>query len=458
MKAIRDFSKSSSFSLSALFTGLLMLGVFFIAYFVVISSDETLLRESEAAIELDTKGIQEIYMLAGIEGVSATLENRIRDPDNSSFYVLRRFQQPPVLSNLGQWPTNTDTKRYQGLVVFNIDQATNLNSTRVEQGSEILAKTLNFKHGYQLLVGRSIDDLEAAQWVGKTFGWAIIFVLCLIAGVSLWVGHYVVSRINDISDTADRIMNTGDLSARLPVESTWDDLSQLAVSLNRMLEEIELSVNNIKSVSDSIAHDLRTPLTRMRQRIEDQFDEPTARPLLNEADNLLSMFNGLLRIADIETDKQRSAFAEIEVSAIIDDVIELYQPVAEQKGITLEKTLEPIRLFCDRDLMFQCIANILDNAIKFNHRGGHISVYAGQIKETIIIRIDDDGIGIDASQHANITRRFFRADKSRATKGNGLGMAMVAAIIKLHLGKLSFADDPLGYGSGLGTIVRFPTR
>ena len=281
MKAIRDFSKSSSFSLSALFTGLLMLGVFFIAYFVVISSDETLLRESEAAIELDTKGIQEIYMLAGIEGVSATLENRIRDPDNSSFYVLRRFQQPPVLSNLGQWPTNTDAKRYQGLVVFNIDQATKLNATRVEQGTQILAKTLNFKHGYQLLVGRSIDDLEAAQWVGKTFGWAVIFVLCLIAGVSLWVGHYVVSRINDISDTADRIMNTGDLSARLPVESTWDDLSQLAVSLNRMLEEIELSVNNIKSVSDSIAHDLRTPLTRMRQRIEDQFDEPTARPLVN---------------------------------------------------------------------------------------------------------------------------------------------------------------------------------
>ncbi len=449
MKAIRDFSKSSSFSLSALFTGLLMLGVFFIAYFVVISSDQLFLRESEAAIELDAKGIQEIYALAGISGVAKTLENRLMASDNSSFYALRQEGAAPTLSNIGSWPQDTDNERYVGLTLFKLETSTN--------ASEVLAKILRFENGYELIVGRNIDDIESAQWVGKTFGWAVIFVLCLIAGVSLWVGHYVVSRINDISDTADRIMNTGDLSARLPVESTWDDLSQLAVALNRMLEEIELSVDNIKSVSDSIAHDLRTPLTRMRQRIEDQFDEQTARPLLNEADNLLSMFNGLLRIADIETDKQRSAFNQCEVSLIIDDVIELYQPVAEQQGIALEKTLEPIQMHCDRDLIFQCVANILDNAIKFNRQGGKVSVYAGQIKDTIIIRVDDDGIGVDANQHADITRRFFRADKSRNTRGNGLGMAMVAAIIKLHRGKLSFANNPLDTGTGLGAIMRFPS-
>lgn len=460
MKAIRDFSRSSSFSLSALFTALLMLGVFFIAYFIVISSDQTLIRESEAAIDVDAKGIQEIYYLAGIEGVTETLRMRVQDATNSSFYAIQNQEGQMLVGNLSNWPSEIEEIRDDGLVVFNIDSSYVANiPSAIHSKAEnynVLGRTLVFDARYQLFIGRKIDDLEIAQWVGRTFGWFIVFVLCLIAGCSLWVGYYVVSRINDISETADRIMNTGDLSARLPVESTWDDLSSLAVSLNRMLSEIEYSVNNIKSVSDNIAHDLRTPLTRLRQRIENQFDEETARPLLNEADNLLDMFNGLLRIADIEADKKRCAFKPNDVNQIVDDVVEMYQPLADGKNIRIAADIKPLSAICDKDLIFQSVANIIDNAIKFTPENGLIQLYCGYANGEVIIRVNDSGIGIDAEKHNEITQRFFRDESSRTTKGNGLGMAMVAAIVKLHRGKLSFASNPLHTGSGLGVSLYLP--
>ena len=460
MKAIRDFSRSSSFSLSALFTALLMLGVFFIIYFIVISNNQTLIRESEAAISVDTQGLKEIYHLAGIEGVSETLKARLQDPNNSSFYALRDSEQRLLVANLHEWPSEIDEIRNNGLVVYAISDTSISNlspSVRpLSEGYDVLSQIIVLGNEYQLFIGRNIDDLEIAQWVGSTFGWLIVFVLCLISGISLWVGYYVVARINAISDTADQIMNTGDLSSRLPVESTWDDLSQLAISLNRMLDEIELSVGNIKSVSDNIAHDLRTPLTRLRQRIEDKFDPETAEPLLNEADNLLSMFNGLLRIADVESDKQREAFKIQDVCLIAKDVVELYQPLAEEKDISLNVDTNTALAHCDRDLMFQCIANVLDNAIKFTPDNGVINLFLGQLDNTIILRIEDTGIGIREDKFGDITRRFYRADKSRTSKGNGLGMALVSAIVDLHKGKLEFTANPIGQRTGLGVSIHLP--
>lgn len=460
MKAIRDFSRSSSFTLSALFTALLMLGVFFIAYFITISNDKTLLRESEAAITIDMQALQQAYGFAGIDGLMATLQKRIEDPNNAAFYALRDNDQNLLISSLSAWPTEVDEIRQNGMVVFAVrDEEIDhhpLSSRPMSEGYDVLSVTQVLDNQYQLFVGRNVDDIEIAQWVGKTFGWLTVLLLCLVASLSLWVSYYVVSRINAISDTADQIMNTGDLSARLPVDSTWDDLSQLAIALNRMLDEIEQSVGNIQSISDNIAHDLRTPLTRLRQRIENQFDAQTAEPLLNEADNLLSMFNGLLRIADIESDKQRSAFKVHDISSITEDVVDLYQPLAEDKHIKLGIDIHHSNAFCDRDLIFQCVANVLDNAIKFTPENGQIKIYVGATHEQIIVRIEDSGIGISKEKHSDITRRFYRADKSRTSKGNGLGMAMVAAIVDLHKGHITFEQNPLKKQSGLGVTIRLP--
>lgn len=460
MKAIRDFSRSSSFSLSALFTALLMLGVFFIAYFIVLSNDQTLIKESEAAVDVDAKGLQEIYYLAGIEGITETIRMRLQSPDNSAFYAIKSSSGDLTVSNLIDWPNQVEEERSDGMQVVTIDTANvaiaPLRISASHDEYRVLGRTLTFDNQYQLFIGRNIEDLEIAQWVGRTFGWLIVFVLCLIAGISLWVGYYVVSRINDISETADRIMNTGDLSARLSVDSTWDDLSQLAVSLNRMLDEIESSVTNIKTVSDNIAHDLRTPLTRLRQRIEDQFDHKTAAPLLEEADSLLRMFNGLLRIADIESARQRQAFEHYQIDQIVNDVVELYQPLAEEKSLQLTINTANVQAYCDRDLVFQCTANVLDNAIKFTPEGGLIDIFCGSNNGDVIIRVNDSGVGIDVDKHSEITRRFFRDDKSRTSQGNGLGMAMVSAIIKLHKGHIQFADRPIQNHSGLGVTLAFP--
>lgn len=434
-----------------------MLGVFFTIYFIVISKDQTLLKESEAAIQVDAQSLQTIYELAGIDELIYTLESRVIDPTNNSFYALKNNSAQLLLSSLGQWPANIKEITDNGMVIFSVrDELANEQLGSVNHAGkeyDVLSRTIILDNGFQVFIGRNVDDLEIAQWVGRTFGWLIVVVLCLIASLSLWVGYYVVSRINAISETANRIMNTGDLSARLPVESTWDDLSKLAVSLNRMLEEIEQLVGNIQAVSDNIAHDLRTPLTRMRQHIESQFEPHTAEPLLNEADNLLSMFNGLLRIAEVESDKKRSAFKRQDVNSIIIDVIELYQPLAEEKAILVNLDLQHADVFCDRDLIFQCMANILDNAIKFTPYQGKIAISVSMSSKHISIHVDDNGIGISADKHSDITRRFYRADKSRTSKGNGLGMAMVAAIVDLHNGELLFNQNPMNEDSGLGVSI-----
>jgi signal transduction histidine kinase len=438
-----------------------MLGVFFTIYFIVISKDQTLLKESEAAVQIDVQSLQNIYDLAGIDELINTLELRVIDASNNSFYALKNRNAQLLLSSLGQWPVDIKEVSDNGMVIFSVrDEQANGHLGPVSHAGkeyDVLSRTVILDNGFQLFVGRNVDDLEIAQWVGRTFGWLIVVVLCLIASLSLWVGYYVVSRINAISDTANQIMNTGDLSARLPVESTWDDLSKLAVSLNRMLEEIEQLVGNIQSVSDNIAHDLRTPLTRMRQHIESQFEPHTAEPLLNEADNLLSMFNGLLRIADVESDKKRSAFKRQGIKSIIEDVIELYQPLAEEKAILVSLELQHADVFCDRDLIFQCMANILDNAIKFTPCQGKIAVSISVSSKHIIIQVNDNGIGISADKHSDITRRFYRADKSRTSKGNGLGMAMVAAIVDLHNGELFFTPNPMNEESGLGVSIHLLT-
>jgi len=277
----------------------------------------------------------------------------------------------------------------------------------------------------------------------------------MLSVLSFAIAVYVVNRINRMSQTADKIIKTGNLEERLEIDSNWDDLSSLSAVFNQMLDTIESSVNNIKTVTDSIAHDLRTPLARLRNTLEQIDDEKLRDETTHEADNLLNMFNSLLRISGLETTNKKEGFCETDVLAIAKDVVDLYHPLAEDRSITLTSSLQPITMIADPNLLFQAVANVLDNALKYSPDGSRVVVQLTSTKTHHVISINDAGMGVGEHELESLERRFYRADGSRTSKGNGLGLSLVSAIVKLHEGRVWFVHDPLMNGSGLGVVLSF---
>ena len=306
--------------------------------------------------------------------------------------------------------------------------------------------------GYFLLVAR--DDPEAARWLASTFGWLVIVILLLISALSFSVAYYVVSRFNRISSTMDNIVSTGNLSQRLPVDSSWDDMSKLSASLNRVLDELEKMVGGIKSVSDNIAHDLKTPLARLRGEIEtSEMSAAVRERLLHEVDDMLVIFKALLRISEIDSVSRRQAFTVTRLDTILEDVIDLYGPLAEDRALALDADLQEASLYCDRDLMFQAIANVTDNAIKFTPPGGRVHIAVSATGGRVTLEVTDSGCGIPDTEAANVTRRFYRLEQSRTSPGHGLGLALVEAVVSLHRGSLRFER---AQPAGTRCIMSFP--
>lgn len=277
-------------------------------------------------------------------------------------------------------------------------------------------------------------------------------VLCT-CGSLFFISFYVTKRINAIVSTADRIITTRDLTQRIPIDNPWDDLSKLAQVLNTMLAQIDQSVNCIRQVSDNIAHDLRTPLTRLRNHIEsmrtsvhitpvdpeEQLKEFNA--LVAECDALLTTFNALLRIGNIESGRGHSTFERTNLMPVVVDAIDLYEPIAAEKNVRLSFHAQPAWIEGDKDLLFQVIANLLDNAIKHTPSGGDITLVMKENENRqTIITITDTGPGIADSHKAHVFRRFYRAESARNTPGSGLGLSLVQAIVRLHKGSIALAD------------------
>lgn len=273
---------------------------------------------------------------------------------------------------------------------------------------------------------------------------AIALMLAVIV-ISFFISVFVVSRTNRIARTAHEIMETGNLAQRIEVDSRWDDLSYLSSVLNRFLERNEDLVQGVQRVSDNIAHDLRTPLTRLRNNLEDLKAKSTeaaaeqADALIAEADHLLGTFSALLRIARIETAQQRN-FAPLSLDGILRDIVDLYEPVAEQKNMRITLDAEPTTYTGDRNLLFQAIANIVDNAIKFGAPDSAIDVHLRSDQTAIVCSVRDRGQGIAADERDNVFRRFYRGEQSRSQPGNGLGLSLVHAVVALHGGRIELAD------------------
>ncbi len=454
MTESRLYLKSSSFKMALLFTALLSAVVLALGYLIYDFGREGLERESESALNLEINNIVLIRRLDPGREIADIIRERI-DSNRGIHYLYTDVAGNYLAGDIKSVPVDVD-RLIEGVIVFEIEGVESASDGR----RKVVAKIHTFADGQQLLVARDMDEFFSRFARLRLFSVLSIACMLLVILVSFLISLFVVSRINRMSDTALAIMRTGDLSRRLTVDSSWDDLSHLSRVLNEMLSRIEGLVEGVKQVSNDIAHDLRTPLTRLRNRLEqmqrgethsDDIDAAIA-----EADQLLETFNALLRISRMEVGQERSAFRELNLGGLLKDVSELYEPVMKDAGksLILDLNVESDRMMGDRNLLFQACANLLDNAIKHSGSGGQVTLalHPGET-DTVRIIFEDTGPGLRDDEKQKVFDRFYRCDHSRNKPGSGLGLSMVAAVVKLHRGKISLYDAPIG---GLGVAVELP--
>ena len=303
------------------------------------------------------------------------------------------------------------------------------------------------------LVGRDISDLDSFTDQIKAAvisGVVLIFVLAGVA--SILVTRRTVGRIESINATSRAIMQSG-LDKRIPLRGTNDEWDRVAENLNLMLERIETLMGEVKQVSDNVAHDLRTPLTRMRGRLEKAYhghrsgeaDQALIGDTIADLDAVLRIFSSITRIAQIETQARKGGFRSVNLVEIVNDVVELYDAAAEQDGTRLTVAGDgEVMATGDRDLIFDAIGNLVDNAIKHGRAGGEVVVKAENIDGRPVISIADDGPGIPAEEYEHVFKRFYRLERSRYAPGNGLGLSLVAAVARLHDARIEMLDNSPG--------------
>ncbi|NEX17414.1 MAG: two-component sensor histidine kinase [Halochromatium sp.] len=445
---------SSTFRLALLYMLLVGVSVAILLGFIYWSTAGYMARQTDATIGAEIQGLAEQYRRRGLAGLSAVIAERIaRDPEGASIYLLADPSGHPIIGNLDSWPPVTPDAG--GWVRFRARQA---QGEGVSIEHETRAKVFRLRGDLRLLVGRDVRELAAIRHLildAITWGLAITVGLALLGGWLMGAG--IVRRLDVVNQVSREIMQ-GDLSRRVPSTGTGDDFDQLAENLNRMLERIEALMLSIRQVSDNIAHDLRTPLTRLRNRLEllqgaELSDEASAEVevAIADADELLSAFNALLRIARIEAGSRRAAFAEVDPITLLQDVAELYEPLAAEslQRISVDSTSALCRLHADRDLLFQAVANLVDNAIKHSPSGGQIQLRADCTQTRVELSVTDEGPGIPPELRDKVLQRFFRIDESRAAPGHGLGLSLVQAVAQLHGAELHLED------AGPGLRVRF---
>ncbi len=445
---LTNLLRSSTFWLALVYMALFGVSVLILLGFIYWSTAGYMARQADATIEAEIAGLAERYRTDGLAGMTSQIVARIsRKPGGSSIYLLADQFHNPVVGNLNRWPKVPKTE--EGWLNFRLE------SSESEPGSVHRARARPFRleGGFHLLVGRDLHELEAAQAHvinALVWGLAITVGLMLLGGAMM--SRSIVRRIDAINRTSREIMS-GDLSRRIPTDNSGDDFDVLTNNLNAMLDQIEALMEEVRRVSDNIAHDLRTPLTRLRNSLEllrtEQLNPKNLQiqtdQAIAEADGLLSTFNALLRIARIESGKSSVGFSEIKLADLVRDVVELYEPLAEEKGQHLSESIESAAVVNgDRDLVFQAFANLLDNAIKYTPATGNIDVRLEVANARARVTISDSGPGIPSEAYKKVFRRFYRLEESRSIPGNGLGLSLVAAVARLHDAEVKLADNHPG--------------
>jgi signal transduction histidine kinase len=307
--------------------------------------------------------------------------------------------------------------------------------------------------GNALVIGREVDETrEISHVVGQALALGLLpaFCLCLLAGA--WLSVRAQERVQEVNRRVQRIV-AGNLRERLPHGNVDEPFSKLAAIVNGMLDEMETMIHALAGVGNDIAHDLRTPLTRARLTLErgrtnatslEQLQSTVDKAIAN-LDQSLSIITALLRLAEIENSRRSAAFSSVPLPEMLREVCDIYEPIAENKNVDLRVEITgPLNVPGDRDLLFEAVANLVDNAIKFTPDGGKVGIELIRGDHNTIVRVTDSGPGISKQEREAVLRRFYRSEKTRSTPGVGLGLNLVAAIVKLHGFQLVIHAGPGG--------------
>jgi len=463
--ALGKLFRTTTFKLTLVYlTVFALFAAFLLAYFAL-NTRRLITEQITDTVNAEITGLSEQYRLGGIRRLVVVVDNRARRP-GSSLYLVTTFAGEALAGNVTALaPGILDNPGWTETVYHRIDET----ETGEHPGHEALVRVFQLPGGFRLLVGRDLEERERLYHIVLAAGrWSVAIVIVLGLAGGLFVTRRVLRRIDAMTETTRTIM-AGDLGERLPVAGTGDELDRLAENLNAMLERIEALMYGLKEVSDNIAHDLKTPLTRLRNRSEEALRTATSEAeyraaleaTIEESEGLIRTFNALLMIARAESGQARDDMSEFDAAEIAHDVGELYEPLAEEKGIALKVEADaPAKVKGNRELVSQALANLVDNAIKYtksrelvtNGAMPEIVVRALSEGDRILLTVADHGPGIPEADRGRVVERFVRLEQSRSQPGSGLGLSLAAAVARLHGGELTLADNQ----PGLKTVIALP--
>ena len=460
MTALGKLLRTTAFKLTLVYLIIVAVFAAFLLGYFAWNTRRLITEQITQTVDAEITGLSEQYRQGGLRRLVFIVEARSRRPGSSLYLVTAPAGEglagnvgslsPGVLNSIG-W-TETAYRRLD-----DPEGSTHLALVRVFQ----------LPGGFRLLVGRDLEERERLRdIVFSAARWSLFVVIVLGVAGGLFVTRRVLKRVDAMTETTRQIMD-GDLTGRLPIAGTGDELDRLASNLNAMLERIEALMRGLKEVSDNIAHDLKTPLTRLRNRCEEALrvaeDESQYRQALEstieESEALIRTFNALLMIARAESGQARDGMKDVDAAEIARGVGELYEPLAEEKGISLRvdaPSAAPIR--ANRELVSQALANLVDNAIKYgapdtlDRNGAEIVIKAEPEGERILLSVADAGRGIPEADRARAVERFVRLEQSRSQPGSGLGLSLASAVARLHGGELKLEDNH----PGLRTVIALP--
>ncbi|MDE8345236.1 MAG: HAMP domain-containing sensor histidine kinase [Acidocella sp.] len=450
----RPLIRSAGIRFALAYATIFGLSSFALAFSLWYSTVGLLQRQVQLAVHNDSVALIHDDQVGGASALEAELRLRMADPvDGDRIYLLLDARGNRLIGNLDQWPKSLDESNtwYQ------------LPVKRGGLASVALLRAFALPDGDRLLVGRDVRvraELRNVLRDGLLWALGLMFALGVIG--AFFIRSLFRRMMRDISTTT-RAIARGDLTRRVLKTGDGDEFDELAEIINDMLDRISRLMDGVRQVSNAIAHDLRTPITRARTRLEDASLHASTREDLELAieratldlDGIVAVFEALLRIAEIEAGSRRAAFAAVDLAPMLQDIDELYRAVAEERGLVLDTVIaRELPLLGDRELVQQAVANLLDNALKFSPSGTTVT-FSARIDEGIIeISITDRGPGISEEDRARATERFFRAESARSTAGSGLGLSLVAAVAQLHNGTLHLGDNY----PGLRATINLPAR
>ncbi len=455
MTAFGKLIRTTAFRLTLVYLFLFALFAAFLLGFFAWNTRHLITEQITTTVNAETGEISDIFGRRGLRGLVNTIENRALRP-GANLYLVTTPAGQAIAGNVGSLaPGVMSTTGWSETAYRRLDDQDNANHFALVRVTELSS-------GFRLLIGRDLEERRRLFGiVAKAGQFSLLVVVVLGLGGGIFVARRVLRRIDAMTGTTQRIM-AGDLSGRLPVGRSGDELDRLAENLNAMLERIEALMMGLKEVSDNIAHDLKTPLTRLRNRAEEALAKSRTEAeyrsalerTIEESDGLIRTFNALLMIARAESGQARGNMDDFDAADVARGIHELYEPLAEDDGMTLRVKVETAPIHANRELINQALANLVENAIKYGKPDGtvqplaptaetdrkEILIEARRVGDRVLLSVTDRGPGIPPADRKHAVERFVRLEASRTQPGSGLGLSLASAVATLHGGDLQLGD------------------